>query len=50
MLYLNKRLVALMLLMCCPGWLVAQGTPEKREVHIAVGGKASLYYLPLTIA
>lgn len=28
----------------------AQGTPEKRDVHIAVGGKASLYYLPLTIA
>lgn len=23
---------------------------EKRDVHIAVGGKASLYYLPLTIA
>lgn len=28
----------------------AQGTLEKKEVHIAVGGKASLYYLPLTIA
>jgi NitT/TauT family transport system substrate-binding protein len=27
----------------------AQG-PEKRDVHIAVGGKAALYYLPLTIA
>jgi NitT/TauT family transport system substrate-binding protein len=24
--------------------------PEKRDVHIAVGGKASFYYLPLTIA
>jgi NitT/TauT family transport system substrate-binding protein len=24
--------------------------PEKRDVHIAVGGKAALYYLPLTIA
>src|SRR5262249_1084172 len=23
---------------------------EKKEVHVAVGGKASLYYLPLTIA
>jgi len=23
---------------------------EKKDVHIAVGGKASLYYLPLTIA
>jgi NitT/TauT family transport system substrate-binding protein len=28
----------------------AQSAPEKKEVHIAVGGKASLYYLPLTIA
>ena len=25
-------------------------TPEKPKVVIAVGGKASLYYLPLTIA
>ncbi len=24
--------------------------PEKRDVHIAVGGKTALYYLPLTIA
>jgi len=24
--------------------------PEKKDVHIAVGGKASFYYLPLTIA
>src|SRR6476469_9797960 len=23
---------------------------EKKDIHIAVGGKASLYYLPLTIA
>jgi NitT/TauT family transport system substrate-binding protein len=28
----------------------AQGAPEKKDVHVAVGGKASLYYLPLTIA
>ncbi len=28
----------------------AQGTLEKPKVHIAVGGKAALYYLPLTIA
>ncbi len=28
----------------------AQGAPEKKDVHIAVGGKAALYYLPLTIA
>ncbi len=29
---------------------LAQGVPEKREVHIAVGGQASFYYLPLTVA
>lgn len=28
----------------------AQGQLEKRDVHIAVGGKAAFYYLPLTIA
>jgi NitT/TauT family transport system substrate-binding protein len=28
----------------------AQAQPEKKDVHIAVGGKASFYYLPLTIA
>lgn len=28
----------------------ARAQPEKRDVHIAVGGKASFYYLPLTIA
>jgi NitT/TauT family transport system substrate-binding protein len=28
----------------------AQGVPEKPRVHIAVGGKAAFYYLPLTIA
>jgi len=28
----------------------AQAQLEKRDVHIAVGGKASFYYLPLTIA
>lgn len=27
-----------------------QGAPEKAKVHIAVGGKAAFYYLPLTIA
>src|SRR5271169_4794704 len=27
----------------------AQGQIEKRDVHIAVGGKSALYYLPLTI-
>jgi sulfonate transport system substrate-binding protein len=33
-----------------PALAYAQGALEKKEVHIAVGGKASLYYLPLTIA
>src|SRR3974390_3387904 len=28
----------------------AQGPLEKTKVHIAVGGKAAFYYLPLTIA
>ena len=28
----------------------AQGALEKKDVHISVGGKAGLYYLPLTIA
>lgn len=28
----------------------AQGALERKDVHIAVGGKAALYYLPLTIA
>src|SRR3954449_8592820 len=27
----------------------AEGQVEKRDVHIAVGGKTALYYLPLTI-
>ena len=27
-----------------------QGQVEKRDVHIAVGGKAAFYYLPLTVA
>ncbi len=33
-----------------PALAGAQGALEKKDVHIAVGGKASLYYLPLTIA
>ena len=32
------------------GGALAQGAPEKRDIHIAVGGQASFYYLPLTIA
>src|SRR5476651_869620 len=30
--------------------VLAQGALEKPKVHIAVGGKNGLYYLPLTIA
>lgn len=29
---------------------LARGAPERRKVVIAVGGKAALYYLPLTLA
>jgi len=32
------------------GPAAAQGALEKTKVHIAVGGKTALYYLPLTIA
>jgi NitT/TauT family transport system substrate-binding protein len=31
-------------------WGSLHAAPEKREVTIAVGGKAALYYLPLTLA
>jgi NitT/TauT family transport system substrate-binding protein len=31
-------------------WMPAGAAPEKEKVILAVGGKASLYYLPLTIA
>ena len=31
------------------GDALAQGALEKKDVHIAVGGKSALYYLPLTI-
>jgi NitT/TauT family transport system substrate-binding protein len=34
-----------------PGVACAQGAPlERKDVHLAVGGKAALYYLPLTVA
>jgi NitT/TauT family transport system substrate-binding protein len=47
---MNKRLAwlaAAALAACMPH---AQAQIEKRDVHIAVGGQASFYYLPLTIA
>jgi NitT/TauT family transport system substrate-binding protein len=43
-----KRL--LMLLLLAGVMPMAQAQPEKPKVVIAVGGKATLYYLPLTIA
>src|SRR5438309_12040692 len=48
MLLLKRLLVAT--LAVCPVAAGAEGAPEKKDVHIAVGGKTSLYYLPLTIA
>ena len=36
-------------LLVVPG-LRAQGKPERSQVAVAVGGKASFYYLPLTLA
>lgn len=42
-----RRAVLLAALIVSSG---AQAQLEKRDVHIAVGGKASFYYLPLTIA
>ena len=41
-----KRLVIVAALAFAP---LAQAQIEKRDVHIAVGGKVALYYLPLTI-
>jgi NitT/TauT family transport system substrate-binding protein len=37
-------------LACVATAAIGQGVPEKKDVHIAVGGKSALYYLPLTIA
>jgi NitT/TauT family transport system substrate-binding protein len=48
---LNIRIGLVAILAALPPALAfAQGTLEKKDVHIAVGGKASLYYLPVTIA
>ena len=41
---------AVFLIVLAPALACAQGVLEKKDVHIAVGGKASLYYLPVTIA
>src|SRR5947208_4143628 len=42
--------LTLAILIAWPAFAGAQGAIEKKEVHVAVGGKASFYYLPLTIA
>lgn len=39
-----------LVLVCAAAGALAQGKLEKRDVHIAVGGQPSFYYLPLTIA
>ena len=43
------RTVVLALALAAAGAAHAQPQLEKRDVHIAVGGKSALYYLPLTI-
>jgi NitT/TauT family transport system substrate-binding protein len=45
-----KIILATFFVAAAPALAYAQGALEKKDVHIAVGGKASLYYLPLTIA
>lgn len=41
-----KKIIAIALF---AGISLAQAQIEKRDVHVAVGGKSALYYLPLTI-
>ena len=43
------RYTGAMLALAAASLASAQGMVEKPDVHIAVGGKAALYYLPLTI-
>jgi NitT/TauT family transport system substrate-binding protein len=45
-----KRSLQLLLSLLLAATLPAQAQPEKPRVTIAVGGKAALYYLPLTLA
>ena len=51
-LHMRRRtiLAAAPALVAAPYVARAQGKPEKTKVALAVGGKAALYYLPLTIA
>ena len=46
----RQALLALACLAVSAGGNAQTGALERRDVHIAVGGKASLYYLPLTVA
>lgn len=48
--YYIKNVALAILIGIWPALAGAQGALERKDVHIAVGGKASLYYLPLTIA
>jgi len=45
-----KKFTCSVVVAAWPALVGAQGALERKDVHIAVGGKASLYYLPLTIA
>src|SRR5437667_2719425 len=48
--YILENFTLAILIAVWPAFARAQGALEKKDVHVAVGGKASLYYLPLTIA
>ena len=43
-----RKIFAIIILLCFAS--LAQAQLEKRDVHIAVGGKSAFYYLPLTVA
>jgi NitT/TauT family transport system substrate-binding protein len=43
----SRKIIGIVLLAAAS---LAQAQIEKRDVHIAIGGKSALYYLPLTIA
>ena len=45
-----RTVLAAVFALAVPALAYAQSALEKKDVHIAVGGKSSLYYLPLTIA
>ena len=46
---MRKLWIGVAAALACASGALAQA-PEKKDVHVAVGGKSSLYYLPLTIA